>query len=169
VGHDSVSATATRSRLQLARAFLRDIRSPEWGLAGQLIRFAVSGSVVAVVYVSVTTVLHDAFAVPFQAALAIGFVTGLGLHFTLQRMFVWRRREQFALAVHHQAVRYLCVCASQYGVTALATAQLPSLVGLPVEAIYLLTMFTIAVFNFLIFRGGVFHSDLEPKHDAMPQ
>lgn len=162
-----MSATATRSRVQLARAFLSDIRSPEWGVAGQMFRFALSGSAVAVVYVSVTTVLHDAFAVPFQIALAIGFLSGLALHFTLQRVFVWRHHESFALAAHHQALRYLALCASQYGITALATAQLPALIGLPVEAVYLLTMLSIAAFNFLFFRGRIFHPDPEPKREAM--
>jgi putative flippase GtrA len=162
-----VSATATRSRLQLARAFIRDIRSPQWGVTGQLFRFALSGSVVAVVYVSVTTVLHDVFTVPFQIALAIGFLVGLALHFTLQRVFVWKHYESFALAMRNQAVRYLCLCASQYGVTALATAELPGLVGLPVEVVYLTTMLTLAAFNFLFFRGRIFHSEGGPKRDAM--
>jgi putative flippase GtrA len=162
-----VNATATRSRLRLAQAFIRDIRSPEWGVAGQLFRFALSGSLVAIVYVSVTTVLHDLLALPFQIALAIGFLMGLGLHFTLQRVFVWRHHEDFALAMHHQALRYLCLCGSQYGVTALATAELPGLVGLPVELVYLITMFSIAAFNFLFFRGRVFHSDVGPKREAM--
>jgi putative flippase GtrA len=160
-----VSATTASSRRQLAVAFLRDIRSPRWGVAGQLIRFGLSGSLVAVVYVSVTTVLHDAFGVRFQIALAIGFLMGLGLHFTLQRVFVWRHDEQFALAAHRQAVRYLGLCVSQYGVTALATSQLPGLLGLPVEAVYLATMLLIAAFNFLFFRGRVFHPDA--KRDAM--
>ena len=167
MGLERVSATARRSRVHVALAFLRDIRSPEWGLLGQLIRFALSGSVVAAVYVSVTTVLHDVFAVPFQIALVIGFSVGVIIHFTLQRVFVWRHHDAFALAMHSQAVRYLCVCGSQYGVTALATSQLPSLVGLPVEVIYLMTMFAIAIFNFLVFRGGVFHSDVRPKREAM--
>jgi putative flippase GtrA len=162
-----VSATTARSRLRLAQAFLSDIRSPRWGVFGQLVRFALSGSVVAVVYVSVTTVLHDIFAVRFQIALAIGFVAGVALHFTLQRVFVWRHDEQFALAAHRQAVRYLSVCASQYGVTALATSQLPGLVGLPVEIVYLSTMLALAAFNFIVFRGRVFHPGAVSKREAM--
>lgn len=152
-----MSATTASSRRQLAQAFLRDVRSPEWGVFGQLFRFALSGSLVAVVYVSVTTALHDLFAVPFQTALAIGFVVGVALHFTLQRVFVWRHRQKFSLAAHHQAVRYLCVCGSQYGVTALSTSQLPGLVGLPVEVVYVTTMLALACFNFIVFRGRVFH------------
>jgi putative flippase GtrA len=153
-----VSATATRSRRQLARAFLRDVRSPEWGLFGQGFRFALAGSLVSILYISVTTLLHDAFSVPFQIALAIGFSSGVILHFTLQRLFVWRHHERFALAINHQAWRYLLVCASQYGVTALSTSQLPGVLGLPVEVVYVATMLTVSAVNFLLFRGRVFHA-----------
>ncbi len=152
-----MTAATTTSRRHLARAFLRDIRSPRWGVAGQGFRFALTGSLVAGVYVGVTTLLHSAFAVPFQIALAIGFVMGVALHFTLQRVFVWRHDERFALAVQHQAARYLLMCAFQYGATALSTSQLPDLLGLPVEAVYLATMLTLASLNFLIFRGRIFH------------
>lgn len=162
-----MSAVTTSGRLRLARAFLRDIRSPEWGLAGQGVRFAIAGVAVATLYVAVTTLLHDAFSVPFQIALAAGFVVSVALHFTLQRLFVWRHHGRFALAVHHQAARYLCVCGSQYGVTALSTAQLPGLVGLPVEVVYLATMITVAGINFVVFRGRVFHSGI-PTRKAMP-
>jgi putative flippase GtrA len=156
-----VNAATAGSRRQVAHAFLRDIRSPEWGIAGQGFRFALSGSVVALVYVAVTTVLHDLFDVRFQIALAIGFVVSVALHFTLQRLFVWRHYETFALRFHHQAIRYLFICGAQYGLTAVSTAELPNLLGLPVEAVYLITMLTVAGINFVIFRGRVFHANTE--------
>jgi putative flippase GtrA len=156
-----VNATTTGGRVQLAQDFLRDIRSPRWGIAGQGFRFALSGTLVAVVYVAVTTALHDLFAVQFQIALATGFVVSVSVHFTLQRLFVWRHYERFALRAHHQAARYLCVCGAQYGITALSTSQLPALVGLPVEVVYLITMLSVAGVNFLVFRGRVFHADTE--------
>jgi putative flippase GtrA len=158
-----VNAASAGDRLRLAHAFLRDVRSPEWGIAGQGIRFALSGTLVALVYVAVTTLLHDAFAVPFQIALAIGFVVSVALHFTLQRLFVWRHYARFALAAHRQAMRYLSVCGAQYGITALSTSQLPHVIGLPVEVVYLLTMFTVAGINFVVFRGRVFHADAAPS------
>jgi putative flippase GtrA len=161
-----VNAAAAGSRREVAHAFLRDIRSPEWGLAGQGLRFAISGTIVALVYVAVTTVLHDLFDVRFQIALAIGFVVSVSLHFTLQRLFVWRHYERFALRAHHQAARYLSVCGIQYGITALSTAQLPQLVGLPVEVVYLLTMLTVAGVNFIVFRGRVFHADSPAASEA---
>lgn len=167
MGQASVNATTISGRLQLARAFVRAVRSPEWGLAGQGLRFAFAGTVVAIVYVTVTTVLHDVFAVPFEIALVIGFVVGVCLHFTLQRLFVWRHRERFALAIHRQAARYLGVCGTQYALTALATSQLPGALGLPVEAVYLLTMCTLAGLNFVVFRGRIFHSIGGRKREAM--
>lgn len=144
-------------RVRRVRAFLRDPRSPEWGLMGQGLRYLVCGGAAAVLYVSVTTVLHEAFAVRFQLALAIGFLAGLSAHFTLQRIFVWRHHQRFALALHHQLGRYLVVCAIQYGVTALATSRLPALLGVPVEVAYLMTMAGLTGVNFVVFRGRVFH------------
>lgn len=151
-----MSAATTSNRFPLAQAFVRDLRSPERGLAGQVFRFVLSGSLVAVVYLTVTTVLHDAFAVPFQIALAAGFVVGVALHFTLQRVFVWKHHESFALSAHHQALRYLCLCLAQYGITALFTSQLPDRLGLPVEVVYVVTALGLAGLNFVVFRGRIF-------------
>lgn len=158
-----MSAIAAGSRLQLAHQLLREIRSPRWGIAGQALRFAVSGSAVAVVYVTLTTVLHDVLTLPFQTALAISFVVSLALNFTLQRVFVWRHFDGFALAPSHQAVRYLSMSGGQYGLTVLSTSQLPPLLGLPVEVVYLATMITLAAVNFLFFRHRVFHTEPSRK------
>jgi putative flippase GtrA len=157
-----VNGFTTSTRLSPAHAFLRDIRSPEWGLAGQGVRFAIAGGVVAVVYLTLTTVLHDVFSLPFQIALVLGFAVALAVHFTLQRVFVWRHHRDFVLPLHQQALRYLGVCFLQYGLTALATAQLPKRLGLPVEVVYVVTVFALAGLNFVLFRGRVFHSDELP-------
>jgi putative flippase GtrA len=141
-----------------ALEFVRDIRSPRWGIFGQGFRFALSGGLVALVYATATTLLHDVFGLPFELALAIGYVLSAVVHYTLQRLFVWRHAEQFALQAHRQLARYLLVSGSQYGLTALATAKLPALLGVPVEAVYLVTMLTLAVVNFVIFRTRVFHA-----------
>jgi putative flippase GtrA len=127
-------------------------------MLGQGFRFAISGGVVALVYTTVTTLMHAVIGLPFQAALAIGYVSSAAVHYTLQRVFVWRHDGRFALAAHHQLARYLCVSGSQYGLTALLSAKLPSLLGVPVEAVYLVSALTLAVVNFLIFRSRVFHA-----------
>jgi putative flippase GtrA len=145
-------------RRHSVKALLRDLRSPERGLAGQGLRFVIAGGIVASVYLTVTTVLHEAFDVRFQIALAGGFTVGLCIHFTLQRLFVWRHHERFALPIRHQAARYLCMCAVQYGLTALATTLLPGPLGLPVEGIYVVSALSLACLNFAVFRSRVFHA-----------
>jgi putative flippase GtrA len=158
-----VNGFTTSTRLSPAQAFLHDIRSPKWGLAGQGVRFVIAGGGVAVVYLSLTTVLHDVFSLPFQLALVLGFTVGVAVHFTLQRVFVWRHHGEFVLPIYHQAFRYLGVCSLQYGLTALSTAQLPTLLSLPLELVYVVTVFVLAGLNFVLFRGRVFHSDELPR------
>jgi putative flippase GtrA len=121
---------------------------------------------VALVYLATTTVLADVFGLPFQAALAIGFSVGLVVHFTLQRAFVWTHHEEFALPLGHQVGRYLLAAAVQYGVTAAATGLLPSILGVPTEAVYLATVALVLSSNFLIFRHRIFHP--RPSPAAVP-
>jgi putative flippase GtrA len=143
--------------VRTGREFLRDIRSPRWGVAGQGLRFLMSGGVVALVYAATTTLLHAALGLPFQLALVLGYLLSLAVHYTLQRLFVWRHDEEFALRAHSQLARYMCVSVSQYALTAVATAKLPRLLSTPVESVYLVTIFTLALMNFAIFRTRVFH------------
>jgi putative flippase GtrA len=140
--------------------------TPEAGLLGQGVRFAVSGGTVTLVYLATTSVLAEVVGMPFQAALAIGFCVGLVVHFNLQRLFVWTHHEEFALPLSHQIGRYLAVAAVQYGVTAASTALLPSALGVSTEIIYLGTVAVVIGTNFLVFRNRIFHpkaaSDTEP-------
>jgi putative flippase GtrA len=122
-------------------------------------RFALAGSLVMLVYLLSTLVLADVVGIAFQAALAIGFFTGLAVHFTLQRVFVWRNREGFALPLRVQVGRYLMVALAQYGITAASTSLLPGLLGLPSEVIYLGTVGLITSANFVVFRQGIFHAN----------
>jgi len=117
-----------------------------------------AGGTVALVYLTTTTVLAEVFGMPFQAALAIGFSVGIIVHFTLQRLFVWTHREEFALPLHHQVGRYLALAAAQYGVTAASTSLLPSALNLSTEVVYLATVAVVLSTNFLVFRHGIFHA-----------
>jgi putative flippase GtrA len=139
-----------------APAALRRLR-PRSGLVGQGARFVLAGIVVAIVYLSLTTFFALVVGLPFQAALALGFCFALAVHFTLQRLFVWTNRDAFALPFHHQAGRYLLVTGAQYGMTAASTALLPTALGVPTEAVYLLTAPLLALSNFFVFRHVVFH------------
>jgi len=135
------------------------LRSPDSGVVGQGLRYSLAGTIVALSYLTTTTVLADVFGVPFQLALAIGFVTALLVHFTLQRFFVWVHHGEFALGLGAQVRRYLLVAGVQYAITVVATSVLPAALGLPVTPVYLVTAISLAALNFLIFRGGVFHAE----------
>jgi putative flippase GtrA len=140
-----------------ARAVIRHLRSPRSGLFGQLVRFGLAGGLVTLVYVTVTTVLSQMLGLPFEVALAIGFVTALLLHFNLQRLFVWIHYEGFALPMQHQVGRYLAMAGMQYGCTAAATAVLPGALGISTEVVYLATMAVVTTTGFLVMRFVIFH------------
>jgi putative flippase GtrA len=129
-------------------------RHRELGL--QATRFVVTGGVVTVFYVLATAFLSKVVDLPFQVALPVAFCAALALHFTLQRLFVWTR-DDYALRLHHQLGRYLGVAGFQYGLTAAATAALPSRLGVSVFLAYLGTTAIVSVANFLIFRSRIFH------------
>jgi putative flippase GtrA len=133
-------------------------------LTAQGVRFGMAGGAVALVYLGATTFLADVAGLPFQAALAIGFCLALIVHFTLQRMFVWNRGEEFALALHHQVGRYLVLAGLQYGITVCSTSLLPSALGVPTETVYLVTVAVVVSINFLVFRHRIFH--VKPTVDS---
>ncbi len=150
------------------------LRSPRSGLKGQLVRFGLTGGLVTVVYLTVTTVLSQVVGLPFQLALAIGFVSAILLHFTLQRLFVWIHEDGFALPLRHQVGRYLLMAGAQYGGTAASTAILPGVLGVGTEIVYLATMAVATTCGFLIMRFIIFHAEqatemLAPVDAASPQ
>ncbi|HEY4811292.1 MAG TPA: GtrA family protein [Solirubrobacteraceae bacterium] len=133
--------------------------TPESGLLGQGMRYALAGGFVAGVYILTTTCLAVLAGLPFREALAIGFTLQLAVHFTLQRAFVWVHVEDFALPFGHQARRYLAVAGLQFAITALSTSLLPSELGLATEFVYLGTVVLLTIVNFLLFRNVVFHPE----------
>jgi putative flippase GtrA len=147
-------------RAEGLRGVLRLLRDPSSGILGQGFRFGLSGGIVALVYLSSTTALAELAELPFQAALAVGFLLAVSVHFTLQRKFVWVHEGEFALSLRHQVGRYLIVAGAQYGLTAASTLLLPRALGLPTEVVYLATVAAILVLNFLVFRHGIFHATL---------
>jgi putative flippase GtrA len=122
-----------------------------------LSRYAVAGAVVAVVYVGGTLLLSGPVGLPIQAAIPIAYVVAVTLHFLLQRTFVFRHDDGFALSVREQIVRYLLIAATQYPATAALTALLPALFGLSEQVAYLITVAVISLTFFFVLRRGVFH------------
>jgi putative flippase GtrA len=142
-------------------------------VAAQGMRFACSGVIVSVVYISITTLLSQVLRLQFEFALVIGWCAAVCVHYTLQRTFVWVRQERFALPFGRQVRRYLLVAVTQLAVTAAATATLPAVLGVSSELVYLATGACITIANFLVFRNGVFHGPsgqpgLSPSAFAAP-
>ena len=165
VNHMTQVQRAPGGGSERVRSVARSLRSPSSGLLGQGVRFVLAGGVVVVVYVTITLVLADVIGMHFQVALAIGFGVAMAVQFTLYRLFVWTHHEEYALPLHHQAGRYLAAAGAGYGLTALCTALLPSALGVPTEAVYLVIVVALPVINFMVFRLVIFHpkqADEEP-------
>jgi putative flippase GtrA len=152
------------------RALARNLRLLRTdAILAQGVRFVISGVVVSIVYITVTTVLSEVAHLRFQIALAIGWTAAVSVHFTLQRTFVWKREQQFALPFARQVRRYLLVAGSQLAVTTATTTFLPSALGVPAEAIYLATVSLLTLFNFVVFRHGVFHPEVPAAGSVHPE
>lgn len=158
VSRCDVSESRTPRSAAGTLSLMNALRGPGSGILRQGFRFALAGGTVALVYLTVTTLLAKVAGLPFQAALAIGFCIAIAVHFTLQRVFVWTHHEEFALPLHWQAGRYLAAAAVQYGVTAASIALLPSALGVSTELVYLATAAVVMSANFLVFRHGIFHA-----------
>lgn len=156
--HTQTIASPRQRTLTRAQALVRHLRSPQSGLFGQLVRFGLTGGLVTLLYLTVTTVLSQVVGLPFELALAIGFLTAILLHFTLQRLFVWIHEDGFALPFRHQVGRYLLMAGAQYGCTAASTATLPGALGVHTEIVYLATMAVVTTTGFLVMRFIIFHS-----------
>jgi putative flippase GtrA len=161
---DKRSAALARPGLTTAGDLAKHLRSPQSGLTGQLVRFGLTGGLVTVVYLLVTTVLSQVLGLPFQVALAIGFLCAISLHFTLQRLFVWVHEDGFALPFRHQVGRYLLMAGAQYGCTVASTAVLPGVLGVDTEIVYLATMAVVTTTGFLVMRFVIFHGTGSAPH-----
>jgi putative flippase GtrA len=128
----------------------------------------IAGGAMSIFYLGLTSTLA-VVGVPFQAALIISFLGAVALHFTLQRLFVWSPRGKYALGVHEQLKRYLPLVSVQYITTAGATAILPSLLGLPVLAVYIGITLLYSLFNFLFFRAQIFHVAIKSRESDCRQ
>jgi putative flippase GtrA len=144
----------TESVLRLARR----LRSPESGLPGLAVRFALAGGFGVIVYVLTTTLAAEVADLPFQVALGLGFYVALSVNFVSQRHFVWVKAERYALPIRRQAGRFVLLACVQYGLTALGTLLLPRALGLPTEVVYLAMIAALSLINFLLLRDRIFHT-----------
>jgi putative flippase GtrA len=158
--HSEPMTTASRPhRFERIRSRGRMWRSDHASLFSQGLRFAFTGCAVSAVYLLTTSALSLLVGLPFQVALAIGFVVAVAMHFGMQRLFVWTDHDGFALAAPHQVSRYLLAATTQYGITAASTSFIPAALGLPVVLVYLAIAFPVALVNFIVFRNYIFHGE----------
>jgi putative flippase GtrA len=120
-------------------------------------RYALAGAAVAITYIGLTLLLSGPGQLPIQAAILVGYVLAVALHFTLQRLFVFRDRSAFALSAREQAGRYVAIGFAQYAATAALTALLPSALGVSEQVAYVATVVVISALTFLLLRTRVFH------------
>ena len=124
---------------------------------GQALRFVLAGATVGGVYVGLTLLLSGPVGIPIEIAILIAYVLAVSLHFVLQRHVVFGGTEEFALSVRGQVLRYVLIGVVQYALTAGATHILPSLLDLPEQVVYVLTVAVISAMTFLFLRTNVFH------------
>ncbi len=130
-------------------------------LAGPTLRYGLAGATVAAVYLAIPLVLNGGFGIAIQIVIPIAYVLAVSLHFTLQRRFVFRHVEQFALSTRQQIGRYAAIGAVQYPTTALGTALLPGVLGVSERAVFVGMTVAISVTFFLLLRTHVFHAHPE--------
>jgi putative flippase GtrA len=90
-------------------------------------------------------------------------VLAVTLHFNLQRHFVFRHVDEFALSVRQQIGRYVVIGAIQYPITAVATAVLPGLLDISERLTFVMVTVVMSVTFFLLLRGHVFHPEAEEE------
>lgn len=122
------------------------------------VRYAISGTIVGVFYLGMPIVLNVAFGVALEVSIPVFYVLAAILQFTFQRLFVFRHVERFALPMHRQALWYVVIAAVQYPASAISTAVLPAVLGVPARAVYVVATLLIALLTFLFLRKNVFHS-----------
>lgn len=123
----------------------------------QFTRFALTGTIVAGVYFTVTTALVVLAGAPTQLAVIIGYICSLAVHFTANRNFVFASSTGYALHMTAQGSRYIVVALSSYGCTALLVA-LAKQAGFPELLVALGVPVLFAAFTFVALRGWVFRA-----------
>ena len=122
-------------------------------------RYVVAGTIVGLFYMGSTVLLSSVAGFAMPVAIGVAYFFTVVLHFTLQRLYVFRHVESFALQARHQAGRYVVLGAVQYAINTAATELLPKPLGLSPEVVFVLTTGTLSVLSYLLLRLAVFHSD----------
>src|SRR5215218_1597402 len=92
----------------------------------------------------------------------IAYAISLAVHFSGQRLFVFRTHEGFELVVQHQARRYILIGAAQIGLSLIITTFVPGLIGVDERIVYVVATLALAVGSYLMLRFHVFHERQPP-------
>jgi len=133
-------------------------RIAEHPITGPMIRYGISGVIVTTFYIGLPLLLNRVCGVPLQALIPIALVLAASLQFTLQRRFVFRHVDEFALSMRSQLGWYVIVGCIQYPTTALGTFALPKLIPVPDRVAFVCTTLAFSLCFFLFIRGRVFHA-----------
>lgn len=121
------------------------------------LRYLLTGAVTAGLYLGLGLIFSGPVGLDIQLAIPLAYAITLLFHFSLQRYFVWAHREDYALGAGGQGVRYLIVAATQYVITALATALLPGVLGVSEQVVFVVGALAATVIVFTVMRLHVFH------------
>lgn len=128
-----------------------------WGshhLASQALRYLVSGGVIWLVYTGLTLLL-EWWGMSIYLAVVIAYVVAVSLHFVLQRVVVWAR-DEYALSVREQVVRYVALGLVQLAVTFAALAVIPGATGLPAQVVFVVITAVNTLASFVLMRQAIF-------------
>jgi putative flippase GtrA len=146
-------AVATGEAQTLSRRFVGRLMSPR----AQPARWAIVGVLTSLAYLGLTLLGAGVAGLPIEFAMPCAYVPAVLLHFMLQRGFVFRRSEGFALTLHDQARRYVLLGGTQVVLAALITTFLPHWIGVDKRIVYLVATPTLAAIAYLVLRFHVFH------------
>ena len=124
---------------------------------GVIVRFLVTGGIVAAVHLGLVTAMV-LLGVHIQVALIASYLVSLSIHFTLNRQWVFATDHGYAFRFTLQGARYLMTAALSYACTAIALALLPGALGLPELAVFFLASGAMAVVSFVLLNTWVFRS-----------
>src|SRR3954453_20942197 len=116
----------------------------------QPLRFAMVGATTALTYFALTLLFVGALGVPIQLAMVVAYPLSLLVHFSGQRWFVFNSPDGFALAMHHQAGRYVLVGGAQLAVSLVATTVLPPMLGVDDRIVYVSVTLALTVIGYLL-------------------
>jgi putative flippase GtrA len=123
----------------------------------RLVRFGLTGILVAAVHMSIVTVGVAVLDAPVQLVLVVAYGVAIAIHFTMHRTLVFATDTGYALHLTAQGLRYLGLALFSYIVMATSLAVFPDLLGVPVLVVYFVTICGLTAITFTVLQVLIFH------------